>query len=242
MKKKYLVLILTIALLAVAIIGGTLASNIAESESATVSISEKSLGVDIINESNLVMDEETIGGDMKWMPGSLIDDGKEDKVNYAIMNQEKNSYDIYAQVIIYMDWVDKNGNEVLPENDDYSLFFENIFFEVENEEEAIPLVSSYEESKICGNWIVTHNDLHQVVLYYTKPLTEGMSSDAFLTNVKLSTKLDNSQKDNHLSIDMKVKAVQANNSDAAIAAEWGVFPVYGEDGTTLVGISETSTR
>ena len=53
--------------------------------------------------------------------------------------------------------------------------------------------------------------------------------------------IGNDYANKELKLDYEVTAVQVNNSEAAMAAEWGMFPAFDEEGT-LIGVYETEAE
>ena len=98
LKKRYLLIVLSVLAVAVAAIGGTMASKTDDGVSITADISEKTLGV---KANKSVIDAVAV------MPG------QEEVVKYNITNDggvsngtnsDNGSYDIYAKVDVYFDW------------------------------------------------------------------------------------------------------------------------------------------
>ena len=97
-----------------------------------------------------------------------------------------------------------------------------------------------------NGWLVQYEDEEQMVLYYKYPLKATTEGDAnksanFMDGIRFSTEMNNAYADAKLSIEYTVTAVQANNSQDAMAAEWGMFPVFAADGT-LVSVQETRAQ
>ena len=208
MKKKYILLLATAALIAVAAIGGTLASGYVESGNVLQNISEKALGISI-------MSGNTKAGDGRTSISVEAVPGASNTLNYQIKNDRTNGYELYARVDLYYGWSsDLNLNN-----------------------RAYPYVDSYEKQTKVGDWIVAYCDQEQMTLYYTKPLAQGEEAK-FLDSVSFSTEMGNRYAGAQYLLDVEVTAVQANNSDEAIAAEWGVYPRFDSNGT-ITSVSET---
>ena len=130
-----------------------------------------------------------------------------------------NGYDIYVKVELYKNWSDDEldaSNGII-----YGDAAEN-------------------------GWLVQYEDEEQMVLYYKHPLKTTTEGDAnksanFMDGIRFSTEMNNAYADAKLSIEYTVTAVQANNSQDAMAAEWGMFPVFAADGT-LVSVHETRAQ
>ena len=83
MKKKYLLLIAVAAMIAVAVVGGTLASGYVESGNVLEEISEKALGISIMSGS-------TKSGSGSANAGIDVVPGGTTQLDYRIQNDQKN--------------------------------------------------------------------------------------------------------------------------------------------------------
>ena len=94
-----------------------------------------------------------------------------------------------------------------------------------------------------NGWLVQYADEEQIVLYYTKPLQASGESTStnFMDGISFDEELGNQYADKELALEYVVTAVQANNSEAAMAAEWGMFPVFDANGV-LTGVYETEAE
>ena len=204
MKKKYILLLATAALIAVAAIGGTLASGYVESGNVLQNISEKALGISI-------MSGNTKAGDGRTSISVEAVPGASNTLNYQIKNDRTNGYELYARVDLYYGW----SSDALA--DDQT---RNSYVNLNLNNRAYP-----------------YCDQEQMTLYYTKPLAQGEEAK-FLDSVSFSTEMGNRYAGAQYLLDVEVTAVQANNSDEAIAAEWGVYPRFDSNGT-ITSVSET---
>ena len=230
MKKKYLIIIGAVALVALAAIGGTMASDYFQSEGKVAgTISEKSLEVSIVDEDgNTIDDADELASEI--VPGAQIPFCRE------VANLNENGYDMYVKVSIYYDW----------SGDLSAASYENEYFTLYIDGEEIPSVADYADENgeyvTIGDWIVAEAEEGSVVLYYTKPLSYNETA-TFLSSIAFSKDMGNEYAGEELELEYEVNAVQANNSQDAIAAEWGVFPVFDDtDSTLIVGISETKAE
>ena len=221
MKKKYILLLATAALIAVAAIGGTLASGYVESGNVLQNISEKALGISI-------MSGNTKEGDGRTSISVEAVPGASNTLNYQIKNDRTNGYDLYARVDLYYGW----SSDALA--DDQT---RNSYVNLNLNNRAYPYVASYAKQTQVGDWIVAYCDQEQMTLYYTKPLAQGEKAK-FLDSVSFSTEMGNRYAGAQYLLDVEVTAVQANNSDEAIAAERGVYPRFDSNGT-ITSVSET---
>ncbi|MDD6290744.1 MAG: hypothetical protein PUA77_02985 [Lachnospiraceae bacterium] len=220
MKKKYLLLIAVAAMIAVAVVGGTLASGYVESGNVLEEISEKALGISIMSGS-------TKSGSGSANAGIDVVPGGTTQLDYRIQNDQKNGYNLYAKVDLYFGW---SSDSLVADQE------RNGYVSLQLANHTLPLVSSYDRQTKVGDWIVAYCDREQATLYYTRPLSYGDSA-AFLDSISFSNAMGNSYAGAQFLLDMDVTAVQANNSEEAIAAEWGVYPHF--DNGTLISVSET---
>lgn len=233
MKKKYLLMGIAGVFVLSTMIGGTLAAlDTSTTEGATADISVKSIGVAI----NGATGSETVDGDI--VPASDTVPGGYCDCAYNVSNDASDGYDIYVKVEIYKYWLDDTA-EIL------SSKYDNICYKDEDENIAYP--QELDNSYLAGNdWLVQYVDDEQIVLYYTKPLKasgniEESTSTNFMDGISFDALMGNEYADKQLKLEYIVTAVQANNSSDAIAAEWGMFPVFDENGV-LTGIYETAAE
>ena len=224
MKKKYIVVILTVLILAIAAVGGTLASGYVESKKKLqASISEKSLAVSIVDANNeKVKEEESLDS---IVPGGEI------VLNRSVTNPTVDGYDIYARVSMYYTWDTLDDEEV----------FEDSVFSLLLQEKSLVINTDYETAVNFQDWLIVESEPGVIVMYYTKPIAPG-ETVCFLEELKFDSNMDNKYAGAKLTLDYEVDAVQASKknpdvSKKAIAAEWGVF-VEIED-SVIVSVSES---
>lgn len=214
MKKKMIILCLAALLVGTAVIGGTFAGfNTEIEQQAKAQITTKSLSINLLDTT--IEDEDTplagtiatIGGEDAIMPGDTV------PISRCIENDA--DYDLYARATIYKRW---DNSEL--------------------DASKINLVLGSEE-----DWIVWHQDSEQVIMYYRNPLSamrENGATDVtseMISAVSVSGDIDNSYTNANIILEFEVDAVQQLAADAAIPAEWGVYPTFDEEGR-LVSISE----
>lgn len=221
MKKRYLLLVLSIIAVAVAAIGATMAKNSDEGVSLTSTISEKTVGV----KANKALNET-----VSAMPG------KEESVNYFITNDggasngtksDLGNYDIYAKVNVYLDWEQAEDSKVKYGDIEDEDNFLKLFVGASSEE--LPFISSYSKQVSAGDWIVTYYDGSQITMYYKKPLAINQSSSDYLSKIVFDKSMDNRYQGAGLHITADVSAVQVNSAEATFATEWGVYPKFVTD-------------
>lgn len=235
MKKKYLLMGVAGALVASTMIGGTLAAlDTATNEGAKAEISVKSIGVSVNNSAGA----DTVDGSIEVKKGAVP--GGNYECSYNVSNSEADGYDIYVKVAIYKYWEDEEG--ILESKYD-SVYYDCV--DGSREEKTYP--QELEDSYLTENgWLVQYADDEQIVLYYTKPLKASdniaeNTSTNFMDGISFDPGLGNAYANKALKLEYEITAVQANNSEAAMAAEWGMFPVFDGDGI-LVGVYETESE
>lgn len=232
MKKKYLLMGIAGVFVLSTMIGGTLAAlDTAATEGATADISVKSIGVAI----NGIAGSEVVDGDV--VLSSDIVPGGTCACAYNVSNDTSDGYDIYVKVEIYKCWLD--DEETLKSQ------YDSICYQYEDEYVEYP--QEFDSEYLAGNgWLVQYADDEQIVLYYTKPLKASDNADEststnFMDGISFDVRMGNEYADKQLKLEYIVTAVQANNSSDAMAAEWGMFPVFDENGV-LTGIYETAAE
>ena len=235
MKKKYLLMGAAALLVVSTMVGGTLAAlDTATTEGAKAGISVKSIGVSVNNADGA----KTVDGSVEIKNGAVP--GGNYECSYNVSNSEEDGYDIYVKVEIYKYWEDEEG--VLESKYD-SIYYDSI--DGSEEEKTYP--QEVNGSYLTENgWLVQYADDEQIVLYYTKPLkasddTSENTSTNFMDGISFDPAIGNAYANKALKLDYEITAVQANNSEAAMAAEWGMFPVFDQDGV-LVGVYETEAE
>ena len=219
MKKKYILLLAAGVLGISAAVGGTLAAGNVESKTVLQEISEKSLGISIVSGYT---DTHGYGKtNIEVMPG------KKQSLRYRMVNDRKDGYDLYARVHLYFQWTP----ETLMQKETVNHYMMPVL-----QGKTFPLVKDYEHQTTMGDWIVAYCDSTEVVMYYTKPMACG-DSVPFLDAVSFSEQMGNAYAGASFDLQVEVDAVQANQSQDAIAAEWGVFPKIKQG--VIVRVSET---
>lgn len=231
MKKKYLLMGIAGVFVLSTMIGGTLAAlDTTTTEGATAEISVKSIGVAVNGGKGTADGEIELAADV--MPGGTC------SCAYNVSNDAPDGYDIYVKVEIYKYWTD-DSSELLESK------YDDIYYTYGEENIAYPQEVS--ENYITENgWLVQYADDEQIVLYYTRPLKASEDADEkvstnFMDGISFDAAMGNEYADKELKLDYVITAVQANNSSDAMAAEWGMFPVFDENGI-LTGIYETAAE
>lgn len=233
MKKRYLLMGIAAIFVLFTMVGGTLAAlDTATIEGATAEISVKSIEVAL----NGADGAETVADSAKLASGALP--GGSYECSYNVSNTAADGYDIYVKVEIYKYWADDEDG-VLDSK------YDSVYYNSGDKEIVYPqeLARNYVTE---NGWLVQYADEEQLILYYTKPLkSEGNGGESMSTNfmdgITFDESLGNEYADKELQLEYVVTAVQANNSEAAMAAEWGMFPVFDANGV-LIGVFETETE
>lgn len=224
MKHKYTIAGVGIILIAVALIGGTMAANNAQtSQAAEADISVNGLkgGIEVSSEDPVFAENS----DVTATPG-----GDYDLSLNAVNAGGDLDYASYFKAVIYKEWKDSNKNYIDP---------------VESEdviEDLVRIDDTYldetvKAGDIINGWIVGSVDEEEVVLYYTKPVAVGEATTPFIDGVRFSESLSNRYTGASYNLKYEVTAVQTVSGEAAFASSFGVFPVIDENGN-IVSVSE----
>jgi len=89
-----------------------------------------------------------------------------------------------------------------------------------------------------GNWLVTANADDEITIYYRSPLVGGKGTGNIFDRLAIATTIDNRYRGKAVELSFQVDAVQAAVAADAMLGAWGVKPVFGADGTTIVSIVE----
>lgn len=214
MKKRILFLCLAILLVGTAVIGGTFAGfNTETQQQATAQITTKNLSIKLLDttieeeEVPLASELVTLKEDSGVMPGDTI----------AISRRIENDadYDLYTRVTIYKRWSKENLDA-----------------------SKIQLMLGNAE-----DWMVWYQDDEQTIMYYRRPLSavaENGATDVtseIISAVQVSADIGNDYAKEDIILEFEVDAVQKLAAEAAFAAEWGVYPIFDEEGY-LVKVAE----
>ena len=223
MKHKYTIAGVGIILIAVALIGGTMAANNAQtSQAAEADISVNGLkgGIEVSSEDPVFAKNS----DVTATPG-----GDYDLSLNAVNAGGDLDYASYFKAVIYKEWNDANGDYIDP---------------VESEaitEDRVRIGDTYldevEPGDVVNGWIVASVDEEEIVLFYTKPVDVGQATTPFIDGVTFAENLDNRYTQATYNLDFEVTAVQTASGEAAFASSFGVYPVINEDGN-IVSVSE----
>lgn len=246
MKKRYLLIVLSVAAVAVAAIGGTMAAKSDENVSITADISEKTVGVKA-NKTNI--------GSLPVVPGA------EREVKYSVLNDagklngtnsDNGGYDIYARVDVNFEWEQsedyKQKYGTIDSKEDYVTLYINTGTEnnpnyvtiPKNESQDGVYISSDAQQTRIGDWIITYYSNDQLTMYYTKPIENESVSSEFLSRISYDTAMDNKYEEAKYDISAEVSAIQADSAEDAFATEWGVYPVFKDNGNGVLMLESVS--
>ncbi|MCR5719767.1 MAG: hypothetical protein K6F84_04300 [Lachnospiraceae bacterium] len=212
MKKKVTFLVISICLCLAGAIGGAFAGFSQKTEEkGTLGINVKSLGLSI---GKLVLPNEKESEAFVAVPG------KEIALTYNVVNDTPEGYDLYTRVTIDKKW--KNNSEGKLENSLIKPLLEQ---------------KEYKAGDMINGWIVTYSDDEQAVMYYTKPLAPGQTSEDFIQAVSFDPTMGNIYAEQEFGIEFKVDGVQKAVAKNAIPAEWGVYPTFDANGN-ITAIAE----
>ena len=222
MKQKYTIAGVGIILIAVALIGGTMAANNAQtSQAAEAEISVNGLkgGIEVSSEDPVFAENSVVtatpGGDYDLSLNAVNAGGKLD-------------YASYFKAVIYKEWNDANGYIDPVESEAIT-------------EDRVRIGDTYldevEPGDVVNGWIVASVDEEEIVLFYTKPVDVGQATTPFIDGVTFAENLNNRYTQATYNLDFEVTAVQTVSGEAAFASSFGVYPVIDENGN-IVSVSE----
>ena len=222
MKHKYTIAGVGIILIAVALIGGTMAANNAQtSQAAEAEISVNGLkgGIEVSSEDPVFAENS----DVTATPG-----GDYDLSLNAVNAGGDLDYASYFKAVIYKEWNDANGYIDPVESEAIT-------------EDRVRIGDTYldevEPGDVVNGWIVASVDEEEIVLFYTKPVDVGQATTPFIDGVTFAENLNNRYTQATYNLDFEVTAVQTASGEAAFASSFGVYPVIDENGN-IVSVSE----
>lgn len=211
--KKIILMCTAAILLLTTIVGGSIASftAISTGSDTITSISTKNLTIklnsEVSSESSMIQVTSKQGIENKAVPGESITLS----TPYTV-TVEAGSYDAYIKVTINKSWADTDGETALDVNNIV------LWYDVEN------------GISPSDNWIISEVDQEQAVLYYTKPVEQGTTTDAFLEEINLPTDLSNDYAGMQIVLEVDVEAIQVISGVDAIKSAWGVDATINDDG------------
>lgn len=223
MKKKLVLMSVAAVLAMTAIIGGTLAGFNAQSEQGKTDITTKALGIELTAGTTKPEGAATI--EDTYMPGDPVD------IPYYVTHNVAEGYDLYTRVTIYKYWEMSENTEL--QADIIHLYAKDAAGN------SVELAANSEngEAVRINDWFVQYADEEQIVLYYAKPLASGEATGNVLDFLVIDEKAGNAYANQNVIIEIKADAVQMIAAESAIPSEWGVYPVFDENGN-IVSIAE----
>lgn len=215
MKKKLILMCIAGMFATTTMIGGTLAGfNTSTQSKGVTNITVKALGINMIGTGNEAANSKQVNIE-KGIPG------EEMVFQQSVQNNVEEGYTLYTRVTIDKKW------------DDSQLDASKIRLYAGSGEDKQELV----EGKTINDWIVWYSDAEQVIMYYTKSLAANAQSTDFINSISFETNMDNEYAAANASITIRADAVQEMAAAAAMPSEWGVYPVFDENGI-ISGIEE----
>lgn len=218
MKKKILLVALAAVLAATAAIGGSLAYFSAEGSKVQQQINTMTLAIEL---QDVVVDDNGKEVGMEPIEGALYIDrvmpGEAISKTMRVHNPE--GVTEYVRVSIRKHWTKSvDGNVVkAPEFDATAILLNPINTEGTERE----------------RWIVVKETDEHIILYYTKPLAKDESTKNFMNQLSISEKLKNEYANLGIALEFETEGVQIFAAKDAFVSEWGVLPVFDEDGYIL---------
>ena len=210
----------------VALIGGTMAANNAQTAKAAqaeISVNGLDGGIDVTTTDPVFNSEEGIaatpGGDYKI-------------VRSAVNSGATGDYNAYFKAVIYKSWM--TGTEEYIDITESEVLEDRPY--IGDGEDRIYL-DEVKAGDVVNGWLVAYADEEEIEMFYTKQVAPKAATTNFIEGVSFAEDLSNKYCDAMYAIDFEVTAVQANNGQDAIASALGLYPVIDEDGN-IVSVSE----
>ena len=208
---------------AVALIGGTMAANnaqTAEAAQAEISVNGLQGGIEVTS-TDPIFDGAS---------GINATPGGDYKIERCVRNSGgKLDYDAYFKAVIYKSWLDSNGEYInIAETD---IAEDRLYTNGQKYDEV-------EVGDVVNGWLVSYVDDEEIELFYTQPVPVGAASSNFLEGISFAENLDNRYCGASYDLQFEITAVQANHGTDAFASALGLYPIMGADGKTIVAVSE----
>lgn len=208
---------------AVALIGGSMAANNAQTaEAARAKISVNGLAATLQEgDTNQVFVKEN--------PVTATPGGDYELERYAT-NNEESGYNSYFKAVIYKSWEDSTGEYM--DVSDTDIAEDSVYVsddKLKFDKESV--------GKTMNDWYVYSVDDEEIVLYYTKPVAPGYATEPFIEGVSFTNALDNKYCGAKYSLEYEITAVQAIHGEEAFASTLGLYPTFDSDGK-LIALSE----
>lgn len=210
MKKKIILMAAAATLAVTAFAGSSLAYFQADGREVRQQINTPTLGITLVdgNQSD-APDSYTFEN---IMPGAKVSfDGAENK-NHQLLVENDEEVTLYTRVTIKKYWGDGQGTEF------------------EKDYQADPSLIELDPG---NDWYVMNQDSETTCLYYKYPLEAGEVTDSILKNLTISPELKNEFTGKKIRMTVEADAVQFASAEDAILTEWGVYPVFNENGEIL---------
>ena len=224
MKRRYILLAVTAALVFAVAAGGTLAAQRVESGALTLGLQAANLSIAWQGESTVKSDSEDITiRDVNLMPDDTYEFAKND-VNYSVLNSEGNgNMDAYIRVTVTKYWCENQNGQKKDADMDASL---------------ITLESDQENWTTAEDPFAGRTKSETQVFYYKTPLAPGETTSQLLESMTLSKDAGNEYSNRSIRLEAVAEAVQFVQGDnelneEAILSAWGVYAELGENGNII---------
>lgn len=224
MKRRYILLAVTAALVFAVAAGGTLAAQRVESGVLSLGLNAANLSVAWKGEGSVESDSEDITiHDVNLMPDDTYEFAEND-VNYSVLNSEGNgNMDAYVRVTVTKYWCEDQNGQKKDADMDASLIT------LENDQKNWTTA----EAPFAGR---TKSETQ--VFYYKTPLAPGETTSRLLESMTLSKDAGNEYSNRSIRLEAKAEAVQYVSGDnelneEAILSAWGVYAELDENGNII---------
>lgn len=227
MKRNYMIAGAGAILVAVALIGGTLAANNAQTSQAAhaqISVNDLDGGINADSQNPVYVK----GSGVYATPG-----GDYEIRRFAVNAGGDLDYDAFFKAVIYKSWTDGAGEYIdIAASEDVK---EDRPYILVDGEKAF--LDELEMNDVLNGWLVGYVDDEEIELFYTKRVPVGEASTDFINGVAFTEHMDNAFAQASYQLDFEVTAVQADDDAEAIASTLGVYPAMDENGN-IVSVSE----
>jgi len=217
-KKKLLLMCAAGILVMATAVGGTLADFSTSTENKGIAaITVSTLGIEMEGFDTVIDD----AGNMLLEGISVLPGTEVTLQESSVVNSVEGGYELYTRMTIHKKW---NNNK---------LDGSKIHLYSMDGGQRTELVAGAR----IKNWIVWHADEEQVILYYALPLAAGERCTSIVDAIGFDDSISNAYAGAEVELSFGADAVQAVAAKDAMPSEWGVYPVFAEDGT-IIAIEE----
>ena len=213
-------------MVAVALIGGTMAANNAQTAKAAqaeISVNGLDGGIAVSTTDPVFDSEQGIaavpGGDYKI-------------ARHAVNDGNLVDYDAYFKAVIYKSWMDRTEEYI--DVTETEVLEDRPYI---GEGESRVYLDEVAVGDVVNGWLVAYVDDEEIELFYTQKVAPKAATTNFIDGIAFSEELSNKFTNAMYGIEFEVTAVQANDGEDAIASALGYYPVIDETGN-IVSVSE----